>query len=89
MLGFLRFIFDCLMNAIGTVVGSVYDTDYDRMTSLHGSVAGLIWLISTVIFILIFGLDYEKRPKHEWSIPVASIISVIIVIIYLAAIYFF
>lgn len=88
MLNFLHFIFDCAMNAIGAVVGSVYDSSYEKLTAGHGAIAGCIFMVSTFALVKIFGIDHEGHFKYEWSIPVSILISTIISIIYLSLAYF-
>ena len=87
LLGFLRFVFDCLMNGFSAAAGGVYHSPYQNMTARHGANALLIFVISAFVIIKKFGVDFEGYPKSAWSVPISILVSASISIAYFFVVY--
>ena len=84
---FIRFVFECIINALGYAVGDVYSSTEIHNKAVNGIIGGWIFVIVSFILIKVFCLDYEGYPIKNGRIPFAILISFVIMLLYLALVY--
>ncbi len=86
-MAFIRFIFECFINAIGYVVGDVYASHEVHSRAIHGMISGLLFVVVSLLLIKLFCLDYEGYPKKSGCILLSIISAAVIAFLYLAIVF--
>ena len=84
---FIRFVFECFLNALGYMVGDVYTSREIHTKALHGIISGALFVAVSFLLIKFFCLDYNRYPKKNGCVLLAIILAAIIALIYLVLVY--